>query len=146
LQVISRKENLISEAPRTRAACEFLERRQRAIEHCQLIVLHHLLVRQRFQWNVVVPGRESVPRASGPARGTESQGFSFGERFALKKLNDHRLEWLVRTLAQPVPEFSFRHFGSFLFLVLLPLETWENPRFRLAVNNRNGILRYEPVE
>jgi len=48
------------------------------------------------EWNVGAPGRESAPRASGPARGTESQGFSFGERFALEKFNAQRLEWLVR--------------------------------------------------
>jgi hypothetical protein len=53
----------------------------------------------RNQWNADAPGRESVPRASGPARGTESLCFSFGERFALEKFNGHWLEWIVRTLA-----------------------------------------------
>jgi hypothetical protein len=77
----------------------------------------------------VLPGRESVPRTSGPVRGTESQSFSFGERFALEKFNAHRLEWLVRTLALPVPGFALRHFGSFLFFVLLPLVSWKNPNF-----------------
>jgi hypothetical protein len=53
------------------------------------------------QWNVSKPGRASVPRATGPARGTESHCFSFDKRFALDKLRAHRLEWLVGTLAPP---------------------------------------------
>jgi hypothetical protein len=49
----------------------------------------------RNQWNADAPGRESVPRATGPARGTESQRFSFGERFAVEKLNAHWLKWFA---------------------------------------------------
>ena len=87
------------------------------------------LVLQRKLWNASVPGRESVPRATGPARGTESQCFSFSERFALEKFNAHRLDWLAGTLALPVPRFALRHFGSFLFFVLIPLASWKNRNF-----------------
>ena len=66
---------------------------------------------RRNQWNVGAPGRESVPRASGPVRGTESQRFPFAERFALERIDAHRLEWLAGTLALPWPEFAL---GSFL--------------------------------
>jgi len=79
----------------------------------------------RSQWNADPTGRESVPRASGPVRGTESRCFSAGDRFALEKINAHRLEWLVRTPALPVPGFVLEHFGSFLFFVLLPLVSWK---------------------
>jgi hypothetical protein len=34
--------------------------------------------------------------------------------FALEKFNAHWLEWLVATLALPVPKFALGHFGSFL--------------------------------
>jgi hypothetical protein len=85
------------------------------------------MVLPRNQRNVGAPGRESVPRATGPARGTESQCFSVRERFALERFNAHRLEWLVRTLALPVPGFALGHFGSFLFAVLLPLVSRKNP-------------------
>ena len=64
------------------------------------------MILQRNQWNVGAPGRASVPRATGPVRGTESQCFSFGERFALEKFNAHRLEWLVGTLSLPGPGFA----------------------------------------
>jgi hypothetical protein len=83
-------------------------------------------VLQRNQWNADAPGRASVPRATGPARGTESQCFSFGERFALEKFNAHRLECLVRTLSLRVPEFALGYFESFLFFVLIPLVSWKN--------------------
>jgi hypothetical protein len=59
------------------------------------------MVLQRNQWNISAPGRASVPRATGPARGTESQSVSFGGRFALEKLNTLRLEWLERALVAP---------------------------------------------
>jgi hypothetical protein len=78
------------------------------------------------QWKVGAPGRASVPRAAGPTRGTESQCFSFSERFALKKFNTHPLEWLAGTLALPWPKFALGYFGSFLFFVPIPLETWKN--------------------
>jgi len=84
------------------------------------------LVLARTEWNVGAPGRESVPRASGPARGTESQGLSFSERFAFKKINAHRLDWLVRTHALPRPEFALGYFGSFLFSVFIPLVWLKN--------------------
>ena len=84
------------------------------------------LVPQRNQWNVSAPRRESVPRASGPARGTESQCFSCDGRQALEKFNTHRLEWLVRTLDLPVPGFAFRDLRSFLLFVPLPLFSRKN--------------------
>jgi hypothetical protein len=75
-------------------------------------------------------------RASGPARGTESQCFLFGERFALEKFNTHRLEWLAGTLALPRPKFALGHFGSFLFFVPIPLVSGRNQQTRtLSVVN-----------
>jgi O-antigen ligase len=75
-------------------------------------------------------GATSVPRASGPARGTESQCFSFGERFALKKFIAHRLDWLAGTLALPRPEFALGHFGAFPFFVPNPLLSSKNQNYR----------------
>ena len=75
-------------------------------------------------------GATSVPRASGPARGTESQCFSFGERFALEKFNAHRLEWLVRILVLPVSGFTLSHFGSYLFFVRIPRVSLKNQNLR----------------
>jgi len=85
------------------------------------------LVLPRNQWNVG-RGRVSVPRASGPVSGTESQCFSFGERVALERFDAHPLEWLAGTLALPRPKFAPGYFGSFLFFVLLPLVSWKNPK------------------
>jgi len=56
-----------------------------------------------------------------PARRTESQCFSYGERFAVEKFNAHRLDWLAGTLALPRPKFALGHFGSFFLFVLIPL-------------------------
>jgi hypothetical protein len=44
----------------------------------------------------------------------------------LEKFNDHRLEWLAGTPALPRPKFALGNFGSFLFFVPIPLETWKN--------------------
>jgi hypothetical protein len=88
------------------------------------------LVLQRNQLNVGAPGRASVPRATGPARGTESQCFSAGERLGLEKFNALRLEWLVRTrpTRARICAWAFRIY-SFFFFVFLPLVSVKNHFF-----------------
>jgi len=99
------------------------------------------MVLQRIQWNVGTPGRESVPRASGPARGTESQCFSFGESFALERFDAHRLEWFAATLALAWLEIALGSFGSFLFFVLIPLRSWKNPENSMFLLQRSRAGR-----
>ena len=78
-------------------------------------------------------GRESS-RAFAPRRETEARCFSFDRRKAVERLNAHRLEWLVRTLSLPLLRSAFRHSGSFILFVLIPLVSRKNLLYATPVH------------